>query len=114
MPLSAGTLAALMNRSRTFVPPDAPAEVMRAALLREKYPGGDDGPQADDTPRDTVTELVLSKTMTQLVSWDQEGKVGPLMILATDAITDRDGAYLLERCREIYKATHPERRLQII
>lgn len=111
--LSAGTLAALMSR-RSYVPPDAPADVMRAALQREKFLGGEDGPQADDTPRDTVTEMVLNKTTTQLVSWDQEGKVGPLLTMATESIRDSHADWLLEQCREIYRAKHPERALHII
>lgn len=113
MPLSADTLLRLMNRVPS-PPPDSPAHVMREAVFRRKFIGPEDGPLSDDSPKDTVTEMVYGKGITQLVAWDQDGKVGVTMVLATAAIRDSDADYLLQRCREMYRADHPERALHIL
>jgi hypothetical protein len=105
--LSADTLLRLMNRERQPPPPAA----LRPGFLSAPP---DDVLPSDDSPRDTVTELLLSKSTTQLISWDQDGRPGPAMFIAADAVSDADADYLLERCRQIYRSKHPERTLHIV
>lgn len=58
------------------------------------------------TPRDCVTEVPLHGGL-QLVSWDLEGHSGPTAWFPADQVEDRDHIYLLDRCRAIYRKTHP-------
>lgn len=61
-----------------------------------------------DAPRDCVTEIPLHGGHTiLLLSWDVDGKPGPTSSFPADEVEDRDHVYLLDRCRAIYRKTHP-------
>lgn len=108
--MSQNSTVALMPDNST----DTPLyDAARHAQLRTRFLDPEQSGR-EEGPRDTVTEVPFTRGMSTLLSWDQDGVAGPAMLMETAYITDADSAYLLERCRAIYRLTHPDRVLRII